>query len=192
VLYRRETLYVNNWRENLLTWLNGEIPTRYYSRPARRRIEGFITALQTLIRRRLQFRPLSTKTPGRLLVQMPKDAFHSIRIVQRVIERYPSWPVLMWDPENNLSFGEDFRGMGAADQEEAEAVHSAMRLAEVNELTSLARCPCGRWFFAIRRTQRSCSSNCRHRLYEQTEQFKAKRRKYMRQYYRLQHSGKVR
>jgi hypothetical protein len=104
--------------------------------------------------------------------------------------------MLGWDGRGNagfknVSFGRDFGPMKRADQEEAAAAEAVMSLAEVNELVWLRRCLCGKWFFAVRKAQKSCSANCRHKLYEQTERFKAKRREYMKRYNRLQRSGKV-
>jgi hypothetical protein len=183
VLYKRSTLYVENWRENALHWLNEDLPRRYYTGPARRRINQLIGALQSLSRPNAAF----IRGTGKI----PKKAFHSISVAMKLISRYPSWPTLGWDKEGNLSFGVDFGRMKRAEEEEAEAALAVMSLAEVNELIWLRRCLCGKWFFARRKTQGSCSANCRHKLYEQTEGFKAKRRKYMRRYYRLQRSGKV-
>jgi hypothetical protein len=181
VLHKWETLYVENWRENLLVWLNWDLPKRYYTRPARDRIEALIAALQLLIRHRGPLRTMLRRS----------EVLHSVDMVQRASDRYPSWPVLMWDRNHNLSFGNDFRGMKEARSEEAEAALAAMRLAEVNELIWLRQCLCGRWFFACRKTQKSCSPTCRHKLYEQTDRFKSNRRKYMKRYYRLKRSGKV-
>lgn len=195
VLHKRDTLYVGNWRENALGWLNGSLPKRYYSEPARRRIEQLIEALQTLIRLRHSFKTIerhpSTSGFTRLTVQMPGEAANSIKLVEKLMRRYPSWPVLGWDTEGNLSFGRLSSRLKRAEEEEADAALAIMSLAEVNELMWLRRCLCEKWFFACRRNQRSCSANCRHRLYEQTERFKAKRRKYMKRYYRLQRLGNV-
>ncbi len=197
VLYRRDILYVDNWRENVLVWLNGELPQRYYSKEACRRIERLIASLKTIIRFKRQFKTMLRSraieaSSGSPRSTMPSEVSQSIRVVGRIIDRYPSWPVLGWDPpEYNLRFGSDFRGIGRVQEEEAEAALAAMNLAEVNELIRLRQCLCKKWFFACRTNQRSCSANCRHKLYEQTERFKTKRRKYMKQYYRLQSSGKV-
>lgn len=195
VLYRRDTLYVGNWRRNALGWLNGELPKRCYSEPARRRIERLIAVLQTLIELRRSFKTVkrypSTNGFARLTLQIPTEAASAIRFVEKLMRRYPSWPVLGWDKEGNLSFGRLSHHLKRAEQEEAEAALAVMSLAEVNELIWLRRCLCKKWFFACRKTQKSCSSTCRHRLYEQTDRFRANRRKYMKRYYRLKRSGKV-
>jgi hypothetical protein len=197
VLYKRNGLYVGNWRENALHWLNGDLQKRYYSNSARRRIDQLIEALQTLSRLKPSFKEIErassdTTAPfSRISIQMSSEARDAIKIVERLISRYPSWPTLGLDKEGNLSFGRLSSRLKRADEEEAEAALAVMSLAEANELIRLRRCLCGRWFFACRKAQRSCSANCRHKLYEQTEGFKAKRRKYMQRYYRLQRSGKV-
>lgn len=195
VLYKRDTLHVGNWRDNILAWLNEDLPKGYYSAPARRRIEQLIEALRTLIRLRSSFKTISAG-PSRggfspVTIKMPREAHNSIMIVQRLMRRYPSWPTLGWDREGNLSFGRLSDRLRRSEEEEAEAAIAVMSLAEVNELRRLRRCLCGKWFFARREAQKSCSANCRHRLYEQTEKFRARRRRYMKQYYKLQHSGKV-
>jgi len=181
-----------------LLWLNRDLPRRYYSKPACRRIEQLIDALQKLGRLLPYFKTIERHPPAeptagftRITLQIPSEALSSIKIVERLIRRYPSWPVFGWDPKKNVTFGQDFGPMKRADQEEAEAALAVMNLAEVNELIWLRRCLCGTWFFARRKAQKSCSANCRHKLYEQTERFKAKRRKYMKRYYALQRSGKV-
>lgn len=74
---------------------------------------------------------------------------------------------------------------------ESVAAHGILALAQIGLLDRIKRCDCGKWYFARFTHQRSCSANCRRRVYEKTEKFKAKRRKYMRRYYRLKNSGKV-
>ena len=195
VLHKRDTLYLGNWKDNALRWLNGELPKRYYSPKAHRRIEQLIDSLQTLIQLRRSFKTIERNLPQsglqRLTIQMPTEAASSIKIVQRLMRRYPSWPVLGWDGDGNLSFGRLSAHLKRAQEEEAEAALAIMSLAEVNELTWLRQCLCKKWFFARRKDHRSCSANCRHKLYEKTEGFRTRRRKYMRRYYQLQRSGKV-
>jgi hypothetical protein len=74
---------------------------------------------------------------------------------------------------------------------ESFAAYAIRQLAERKLLNRVRQCICGNYLFANFPNQRSCSPACRHRVYEQTEHFKAKRRAYMRAYYRLKVSGKV-
>jgi hypothetical protein len=71
------------------------------------------------------------------------------------------------------------------------AVQLLLRLADRGALDSIKKCICGVWFIAERRNHQSCSDKCRHKRYEQGESAKQKRRQYMRNYYRLKISGKV-
>jgi hypothetical protein len=75
---------------------------------------------------------------------------------------------------------------------ESVAVHNAIELARRGLLPRLVSCECGRWFFARFAHQRFCSTRCRKRHHSCSEGFKAARRAYMRRYYRLKVSGKVR
>jgi hypothetical protein len=64
-------------------------------------------------------------------------------------------------------------------------------LAEDRLISNFRECLCGKLFFAKRSDQKSCKALCRHKLYEQTEEFKAKRREKMRERYRLHKEGRV-
>ena len=74
---------------------------------------------------------------------------------------------------------------------ESIAIHNAIALAKIGLLGRVMSCGCGRWFFAKFAHQRFCSPRCRKKNHESSEEFKAARRAYMRQYYRLKVSGKV-
>lgn len=64
-------------------------------------------------------------------------------------------------------------------------------LAEEQLLQNIRECICGKLFYAIREDQKSCSAICRHKRYEQTDDFKAKRREKLRENYKLHKLGKV-
>ena len=74
---------------------------------------------------------------------------------------------------------------------ESLAALGVIELTKRNLLARIRRCICGNWFSAHFAHQQSCSAKCRHKNYEQSEEFKANRRIYMRNYYRLKTSGKV-
>jgi len=71
------------------------------------------------------------------------------------------------------------------------AVWDIIELQKTGHLELVRQCGCDTWFFANRADQRACSAGCRHKTYEQTDAFKVKRREYMRNYYALKQSGKV-
>jgi hypothetical protein len=100
---------------------------------------------------------------------------------------YPAFTTGVWGNEWEI---ED-AVCGKRPAGESVAAHSIIELAKRGLLDRLHQCDCGKWYFARFAHQRSCSVACRRRVYEKTEKFKSKRRKYMRKYYRLKNSGKV-
>jgi hypothetical protein len=67
-----------------------------------------------------------------------------------------------------------------------------LELIDQNAVNKIRRCKqCAKWYFARVSQQEFCSSLCRGKAHAQTEPFKERRRSYMRDYYRLQQSGKV-
>ena len=74
---------------------------------------------------------------------------------------------------------------------ESLAARALCDLAYEGELKRVRVCICGSWFYASRVDQLSCSTACRKTKHQQTDTFKEKRRLYMREYYALKQSGKV-
>jgi hypothetical protein len=71
----------------------------------------------------------------------------------------------------------------------SEAVEVILRLTEIGCLTRLKRCShCRKWLYARFRHQEFCSVACQQKGYTQSEQWKARRREYMRDYYRRNYS----
>jgi len=58
-------------------------------------------------------------------------------------------------------------------------------------LEDILMCQCGTWLYKRVPAQRFCSAKCRLRAFKTSDRWKAHRREYMRQYYRLNKSGKV-
>ena len=185
VLHKRQILLCEIWRHNVLEWLNDELPREEYSKFGKARIASLVDALIHLCREsRKRYRNRSGD----------KELHHWAVKVNELIERYPSCKIVGWDPPyHRLSFGDDFSTLKlrGATESEAAVAHCAIDLAELDALEGLIRCRCGGWFFARQRNQQSCCAICRHKLYEQTDAFKAKRRAYMKEYNRLQASGRV-
>jgi hypothetical protein len=74
-----------------------------------------------------------------------------------------------------------------------EAVELVLKLTDIGELTRLRRCShCTQWLYAKFRHQAFCSMKCQQKHYTQTDEWKARRRAYMRNYYRKNFSGKPR
>jgi hypothetical protein len=71
-------------------------------------------------------------------------------------------------------------------------VRSILRLIEDGTLLKIRKCQqCGRWYFAHYWHQQYCTTSCRRKHLSGTEEFKEKRRKYMRNYYKVQKSTNV-
>jgi hypothetical protein len=80
-----------------------------------------------------------------------------------------------------------------ASDEEAEhtAVMGVLELAKRDELDRVKHCSCDRFFVPGRIDQRHCSTACRVKEHQSSEEFKAKRRKADRERYRLHKRGAV-
>jgi len=180
--FRRQV--TKNETENALAWLNDELPRNYYSKNGRRAIVELLDSTKSLLDLTNSMR---RQHRG---VRLSKDLSRLALWVNRRMEEYPSWPIVMWSPDGTLVFGEDFSVNGRSLESEAATAHCILGLAEANVLDRIRRCECNRWF-AGRKNQKSCSAACRHKRYERTDAFKASRRQYMREYNRLKRSGKV-
>jgi hypothetical protein len=72
------------------------------------------------------------------------------------------------------------------------AAHNIFKLAAEGLIQNFRYCICEKLFYATRVDQTSCSKTCRHKKYEQTEEFKRRRRDKARETYWLHKQGKVR
>jgi len=75
--------------------------------------------------------------------------------------------------------------------DEIGAVMCVINLGARDELGDVRQCKCKRYFLARRTDQLYCSTKCRVRYHQSSDEFKAKRREYLREWYRLKKSGKV-
>jgi len=83
------------------------------------------------------------------------------------------------------------KGNAGAEEAESGAVMCVLQLALRDELDRVRSCDCGKFFFAHRIDQRYCSTGCRVRYHQSSEEFRAKRREYLRKLYHLKKYGKV-
>lgn len=74
---------------------------------------------------------------------------------------------------------------------ESLAVDAITEIIDAGLVAKVQRCRCDKWFFALRLDQKSCSARCRLKLFESTPGAKQKRKEYMKNYYQLKKSGKV-
>jgi hypothetical protein len=67
----------------------------------------------------------------------------------------------------------------------SEALELILKLTHIGYLSRLRRCArCQKWLYAKSRQQSYCSVKCQQKNFTQTEEWKAHRRAYMREYYR--------
>jgi hypothetical protein len=84
--------------------------------------------------------------------------------------------------------GSDYRKKGdpGLRMRPTEALETILRLTHIRCLSRLRRCAhCGKWLYAKFRHQTFCSVVCQQKSYTQTEEWKAHRREYMKNYYRM-------
>jgi hypothetical protein len=82
------------------------------------------------------------------------------------------------------------RGKLYADPGESNNAMRVIRLLEQGLIQIIRRCTCEKWFVAKMAKQTFCSMSCRQAAYRSTEGYRAKRREYMRDYYRKWQSPK--
>jgi hypothetical protein len=176
----------------LLKWLNDHADPRLppmSTAASRKRIVDLlhrITKVDALITEAIEAQPRRN-----FWKNSPAGVDREIESIQQILGEYPMKPTVYLFGMRGGGLKFDLRGAGRRPPGENRAVDSVIDLAKDGLLTRVRSCVCGRWYFADRKNQSSCSPACRHRKYEQTESFKAMRRKYMREYYALKKSGKV-
>jgi hypothetical protein len=106
------------------------------------------------------------------------------------IHEYPTACIFMLECSRTGFFGKGYVA-GERPGGESLAAQSVVELTNKGLLDRLKECDCGRWFFSRFSHQNFCSDRCRKKRHETSEQFRASRREYMRRYYRLKASGKV-
>jgi predicted RNA-binding Zn ribbon-like protein len=172
-----ELLLVEIAVENVIDYLNETEDYCQESEKSRQRVRELIENLKILTSQEVVATARSRK-------KFSKEIRFAIDAVDKELDEYPATPALNWSPEGQLSFGHDFKKTRKGAEHLPGAAYSAMKLAEMGQVHQVRQCICGRWFFARTQNQKSCSSKCRHKLYERTAENRARRREYMRDYRR--------
>ena len=76
----------------------------------------------------------------------------------------------------------DAKGEGR--EQESWNVLRVIRLTQDGLIDKIRQCSCRKWFFAQHCKRQWCSTRCRHRVYKKTQEWREKRNRYMRNYYR--------
>lgn len=181
----------------MLRWLNREKSLQDYvvygkpTNPSRERILRLISAISDA--NAVLDLAVEREPSRRFWAKPPAFLTKALKTLQHQLNEYPMWQTVEIAPKHdggglqfNLSSGPG-RPLG-----EQIAAWAIVDLARNGWLHLLRQCECEKWFVAKRYDQKACTGNCRHKRYEQTDAFKVKRRKYMREYYALKKSGKVR
>jgi hypothetical protein len=175
----------------VVLWLNGKGDNN--SRRSRERIQDLLECLREVIAL-VESVPQDFNWPNAGLSKFHRprpegfdELENELHSRLSIYVTYPAFETYVWGPE----WGFDDVICGRTPAGESVAAHSIIAVAKLGLLDRIRMCDCGKWFFARFLHQRSCSATCRRHVYEKTQKFKAKRRKYMREYYRLKKSGKV-
>lgn len=174
------------WITYLVAWLNGE-PTPSWettNAASRRRVLDFIENFRDVldaIDRAPSWDLINNSTPrmDKLMTELNAR-----------LDEYPKSVVFYINHGREWVFDEGAVA-GKRPAIESIAIHNAIELARRGLLQRIISCECSRWFFAKFLHQKFCSVRCRKRHHARSDSFKAARRAYMRRYYRLKVSGKV-
>lgn len=174
---------------NVAFWLNGHGAKN--SAASRKRIEGLLNNLRQVLAIVANVPPnFDWDNAGYAPDYSLPDSYDELTLeLANRLQDYPTCPFFNVDVGGQWYIEDGVWGVRPAG--ESVAAHSILELAKAGLLDRINRCDCGKWYFARFRHQHSCSAACRRHVYETTEKFRAARRKYMRKYYRLKNSGKV-
>ena len=187
-----------NRTSNLVLWLNndkfpGDTGTGVQGKntlASRNRLIGLLTDLQHAS---AELQSMVKKGPLRnFWNDPPRELTDRLDRIDRRLFEYParqSVEILEKDGSGGLYL--EFGSTCGRPVGEQSAVFEIQSLLNGGQIDRVRQCACKRWYFARRADQKSCSAKCRHRLYEQSPIAKARRQKYMRDYYLLRQSGKV-
>lgn len=178
---------------HLLSWLNQDSPP-YRGKPTKASRMRILTLCSAIRDATVLLSAAVEAEPDRNYWEDPPAAVQeALEKIEGILSDYPMWPSVEISGkygEGGLHFD---HGTGPGrPQGEQTAAWGVVELAESRRLHLIRQCACGKWFLAKRNDQKACTPICRHKAYEQTDAYKAMRRKYMREYYALKNSGKVR
>jgi len=130
--------------------------------------------------------------PEKYRVQLEKDQLHAS--INKRLARYRFWPYVSSPHQGRWVVALSPKRPGTKyEMGEAQALEIIINLARAAHLGRLRTCTrCQRWLYAKFRHQTFCSMKCQQMQYTRTEEFKAKRRLYMRRYYQENFSGRPR
>jgi len=175
-----------SWAASVVSWLNaddvsGRAPR---SKASRARVLDFMNTVRDVL-------DAIEAAPSWDLINHPTRCLN--RVMERLNARLHEYPSTSWfyiSQGREWVFDDDAVGVRHPAGESL-AIHGVIELAKLHLLERVNQCECGRWFFARFAHQHFSSQRCRKSHHESSEAFKATRREYMRRYYRLKVSGRV-
>src|ERR1700741_3757592 len=189
-LERRTRAYPGSNSDSFVTrWLNAENDPNWgrgNSKASRKRVLDFANNIRD-VRQAIESDSLVYD-----LSRPPSRAEKLVDELNARLEEYPTTGLFSvdWCCGRTWEF-EDGAVYGSHPPGESVAIYHVVQLAKQRLLNRLNQCECGRWFFVKFAHQHFCTARCRKKHHESSEAFKATRREYMRRYYRLKVSGKV-
>ena len=120
-----------------------------------------------------------------------KNRDSALAELNKRVSRYRISPVCTFSERYGLIVRYRITGTSLTRLFEAQAASFVISLAVAGKTEKLRACDCGKWFVGRTHTQLFCSAKCRVRHFKSSEKWKAHHRDYMRDYYRLKMSGKV-
>jgi predicted nucleotidyltransferase len=183
---KRRSLPGAPWADNLVRWLNNAQEKRLgrNTRASRKRIIDLIGTLKDT------WDAIKAASPDIDLMGFhPRKLTRLLSKLNKQLAEYQTSPFVYTECDRTIFVDYEIAGHRCAG--ESLAAYAVIELEKLHLLDRLGKCICGKCFFASFRHQRFCTAACRHKNYERTEGFKNRRREYMRNYYRLKKSGKV-
>jgi len=172
--------------EGLVSWLNGTAGRRSTARVSR--IIELLQrerAIESLKSSRIAAEQLRA---AKLITSVPESPLE----LNKLLLRYWVSPRLMFLEDGpQVVYFSTRKSRDRVEIGEIAAVMCVTYLGSRDELDRIRKCQCGKYFLARRLDQLYCQTKCRVRYHQSAADFKAKRRKYQREWYHLKKSGKV-
>jgi hypothetical protein len=157
---------------------------------SRSRVLDVISSIRTLlgaIEQRPGWKP--KQPPNKKQPLKISNAFHELNLK---LTSYPSFSCFYPEPNKSCRWDMSEALCGHGPVGESLAVNAAVRLADQNRLQRLQVCDCGSWYFAKFSHQKFCSTECRVRFWESSEERMEQKRDGAREnyVYNKAHKGK--
>ena len=183
--------------EALVAWLNHPKPKLSFVNPQPNQtfVKGMLTDAQTVYRYAEQYGSLHKLLFAHRHKKLPTDFWKSHERLNNTLATFTHAPQIDLHEFYDLN-GHRVSWTMVTEQSPIALLGAQVRwvleLIEQGAILKIRRCEqCTNWYFGRFSNQSFCSPACRGKCFSRTEAFKKNRRKYMRDYYHLKKSGKV-